>query len=179
MIEAMSVADGFSSRAANNTNNNTTGAKAFSIWMNDWAAIYEGDSISYSILKNFNVYSVQELHHPYLLPWAHYAVMRKKILDDSDINPLDKVVRAVDLRLTFRSKDEFYKTDPDSESATRRAIHALGNTARSLSSTIVDKFFRESVVITIHTRNIGSAFYTVYTCDFTREYIDINADYRN
>ena len=36
-----------------------------------------------SILKNFNVYSVQELHHPYLLPWAHYAVMRKKILDDS------------------------------------------------------------------------------------------------
>ena len=27
--------------------------------------------------------------------------------------------------------------------------------------------------------NIGSAFYTVYTCDFTHEYIDINADYRN
>ena len=27
--------------------------------------------------------------------------------------------------------------------------------------------------------NIGSAFYTVYTCDFTHDYIDINADYRN
>jgi glutamate N-acetyltransferase/amino-acid N-acetyltransferase len=27
--------------------------------------------------------------------------------------------------------------------------------------------------------NIGSAFYTVYTCDFTHEYININADYRN
>jgi len=27
--------------------------------------------------------------------------------------------------------------------------------------------------------NIGSASYTVYTCDFTHEYIDINADYRN
>ena len=27
--------------------------------------------------------------------------------------------------------------------------------------------------------NIGSASYTVYTCDFTHDYIDINADYRN
>ena len=27
--------------------------------------------------------------------------------------------------------------------------------------------------------NIGSAFYTVYTCDFTHDYIDINSDYRN
>ena len=27
--------------------------------------------------------------------------------------------------------------------------------------------------------NMGSALYTVYTCDFTHDYIDINADYRN
>ena len=27
--------------------------------------------------------------------------------------------------------------------------------------------------------NIGNGSYTVYTCDFTRDYIDINADYRN
>ena len=27
--------------------------------------------------------------------------------------------------------------------------------------------------------NIGNAIYTVYTCDFTHDYIDINADYRN
>ncbi len=27
--------------------------------------------------------------------------------------------------------------------------------------------------------NIGSALFTVYTCDFTNDYIDINADYRN
>ena len=27
--------------------------------------------------------------------------------------------------------------------------------------------------------NIGSSSYTAYTCDFTHEYIDINADYRN
>ena len=27
--------------------------------------------------------------------------------------------------------------------------------------------------------NVGSALYTVYTCDFTHDYIDINSDYRN
>ena len=27
--------------------------------------------------------------------------------------------------------------------------------------------------------NIGNASHTVYTCDFTHDYIDINADYRN
>ena len=27
--------------------------------------------------------------------------------------------------------------------------------------------------------NLGSAAFTVYTCDFTHDYIDINADYRN
>ena len=27
--------------------------------------------------------------------------------------------------------------------------------------------------------NVGSSFYTVYTCDFTHDYIDINANYRN
>ena len=27
--------------------------------------------------------------------------------------------------------------------------------------------------------NIGNASYTVYTCDLSRDYIDINADYRN
>ena len=27
--------------------------------------------------------------------------------------------------------------------------------------------------------NIGNASYAVYTCDFTHDYIDINADYRN
>ena len=27
--------------------------------------------------------------------------------------------------------------------------------------------------------NIGNDTYTVYTCDFTHDYIDINADYRN
>ena len=36
----------------------------------------------------------------------------------------------------------------------------------------------ESVDIEINL-NLGSGTYTVYTCDFTNDYIDINADYRN
>ena len=27
--------------------------------------------------------------------------------------------------------------------------------------------------------NLGSGSFTVYTCDFTKDYVDINADYRN
>ena len=27
--------------------------------------------------------------------------------------------------------------------------------------------------------NVGYGSFTVYTCDFTHDYIDINADYRN
>jgi glutamate N-acetyltransferase/amino-acid N-acetyltransferase len=36
----------------------------------------------------------------------------------------------------------------------------------------------ESIKIDVNL-NIGSAAYTAYTCDFTHDYIDINADYRN
>jgi glutamate N-acetyltransferase/amino-acid N-acetyltransferase len=36
----------------------------------------------------------------------------------------------------------------------------------------------DSIYIEINL-NIGTASYAVYTCDFTHDYIDINADYRN
>ena len=115
----------------------------------DWDIIFPTDGSSGETIRDFLV------DMEFLLINRNGIILRNAILDDSDINPLDKVVRAVDLRLTFRSKDEFYKTNPDATSLARRSIHALGNKTRSLSSTIVDKFFRESVVITIHTRNIG------------------------
>ena len=42
--------------------------EAFSIWMNDWAAIYEGDSISYSVLKNIyeNYYLVNIVDNDFI-----------------------------------------------------------------------------------------------------------------
>ncbi len=36
----------------------------------------------------------------------------------------------------------------------------------------------ESIVVDVDL-GIGSNFFTVYTCDFTHDYIDIKADYRN
>ena len=35
------------------------------------------------VLKNFNIYSVQDLQHPKFLPWSHLTIMRKKIADNS------------------------------------------------------------------------------------------------
>ena len=42
--------------------------EAFSIWMNDWAAIYEEDSISYSVLKNIyeNYYLVNIVDNDFI-----------------------------------------------------------------------------------------------------------------
>ena len=36
----------------------------------------------------------------------------------------------------------------------------------------------DSISIEVNS-NLGNAEYKVYTCDFTHDYIDINADYRN
>tara|TARA_B100000029_G_scaffold510813_1_gene603253 strand:- start:55 stop:1359 length:1305 start_codon:yes stop_codon:yes gene_type:complete len=45
-------------------------------------------------------------------------------------------------------------------------------------SDIKDYMKWDSIDINVNL-NIGNVSHTVYTCDFTREYIDINADYRN
>ena len=59
-------------------------------------------------------------------------------------------IRAVDVRITFRSKQEFYRYKANA--ATPRLVKALGNRTRAF----LDKYLRDSVVVTIHTRNIGS-----------------------
>ena len=57
------------------------------------------------------------------------------------------------MRLTFRSKKEFYRFDKlDAEgNIIPRLIKGLGDR----TSTTTDKYLRDSVVVTIHTRNIG------------------------
>lgn len=68
-------------------------------------------------------------------------------------------IRSVDVRLTFRSKKEFYrfnKLDAEGEPEPRfvkgLGVNPLGETR---VSEIIDKYLRDSVVVTIHTRNIG------------------------
>ena len=51
--------------------------------------------------------------------------------------------------------------------------------AKDYKEKVVKEYMKwDSITINVNL-NIGSASYTVYTCDFTHDYIDINADYRN
>ena len=73
-------------------------------------------------------------------------------LEATSENPLEanrqKIydIRVVDVRLTFRSKKEFFRTDK------ARPVKGISNRT---DTRIPDKYLRDSVVVTIHTRNIG------------------------
>ena len=55
-------------------------------------------------------------------------------------------IRAVDVRLTFRSKSSFFRF------ASKKLIQGLG--ARGIP--FRDRYLRDSVVVSIYTRNIGT-----------------------
>ena len=59
-------------------------------------------------------------------------------------------IKAVDIRLTFRSKNEFYRFNPKIDNP--RFVKGLGDRTREF----FDKYLRDSVVVTVNTRNIGS-----------------------
>ena len=58
-------------------------------------------------------------------------------------------IRSVDVRLTFRSKKEFFRYKAKKDSP--RLVKGIGNRTREF----FDRFLRDSVVVTVHTRNIG------------------------
>ena len=62
-------------------------------------------------------------------------------------------IRSVDVRLTFRSKKEFYRFDK--KDAEGNIIPRLVKGVGDRTTAIKDKYLRDSVVVTIHTRNIG------------------------
>ena len=62
-------------------------------------------------------------------------------------------IAIVDVRLTFRSKREFYRFDADPKKGKKpRLVKGLGDRTREY----IDKYLRDSVVVSVHTRNIGS-----------------------
>jgi prepilin-type N-terminal cleavage/methylation domain-containing protein len=62
-------------------------------------------------------------------------------------------IAIVDVRLTFRSKSEFYRSDADPKKGKKpRLVKGLGDRTREFT----DKYLRDSVVVSVHTRNIGS-----------------------
>mgnify|MGYP001396732383 FL=1 len=54
-----------------------------------------------------------------------------------------------------------------------------GKVAKDYKEKEVKEYMKWSSINIEINLNIGNASYTVYTCDFTHDYIDINADYRN
>ncbi len=54
-----------------------------------------------------------------------------------------------------------------------------GKVAKDYKEKDVKEYMKWSSIKIEINLNIGSALYTVYTCDFTHDYIDINTDYRN
>lgn len=59
-------------------------------------------------------------------------------------------IKIVDVRLTFRSKGEFFRAE--AQEGKPRLVKGLGERTREF----FDKFLRDSVVVTVHTRNIGA-----------------------
>ena len=58
-------------------------------------------------------------------------------------------------------------------------VAELGKVAKDYNENDLKEYMKwDSITVEVNL-NIGSAFYSVYTCDFTHDYIDINADYRN
>ena len=72
---------------------------------------------------------------------------------NDSFNDLYKI-RSVDVRLTFRSHKEFYRSAAKEDKP--RIVQGLGDRTREYKKEDNDKFLRDSVVVTIHTRNIGS-----------------------
>ena len=51
--------------------------------------------------------------------------------------------------------------------------------SNSYNEDIVREYMKwDSITINVEL-NMGQGAFTVYTCDFTKDYIDINTDYRN
>ena len=66
-------------------------------------------------------------------------------------------IRGVDIRLTWVSKEDFYRDAATTDKP--RTILGLGGTDRnSLIADGKDKKLRDSVIVTVHTRNIGETF---------------------
>ncbi len=59
-------------------------------------------------------------------------------------------IKIVDVRLTFRSKREFFRAK--AQEGKPRLVKGLGDR----TAEFFDKFLRDSVVVTVHTRNIGA-----------------------
>ena len=62
-------------------------------------------------------------------------------------------INSVDIKLTFKSKNELFPKD--AESSKPRLVQGIGNLITNRAMEFTDKHFRDSIIVTVHTRNIG------------------------
>ena len=62
-------------------------------------------------------------------------------------------INSVDIKLSFKSKNELFSED--AEDSMPRLVQGLGNVITNRAMEFTDKFFRDSIIVTVHTRNIG------------------------
>jgi hypothetical protein len=62
-------------------------------------------------------------------------------------------INSVDIKLAFKSKNELFSED--AESSKPRLVQGLGNLITNRAMEFFDKHFRDSIIVTVHTRNIG------------------------
>jgi hypothetical protein len=74
--------------------------------------------------------------------------------DNSSRKDLNNI-KTVDVRLTFRSHKAFFRNDPPTNKP--RLVKGLGErSGGEVATEFVDRFLRDSIIVSIHTRNIGS-----------------------
>ena len=68
----------------------------------------------------------------------------------------DKIykIRQVDMALSFRSNRDFYKSKPKGD--LKRFIKTLRKDRNTTNKGYIDKYLRESIVVSVYTRNIGA-----------------------
>ena len=112
-------------------------------WKNDCSECYVGQKIRDHVVDmEFIPFDIEgrKINPLEATPENELEANRQKIYD----------IRAVDVRLTFRSKKEFFRAEAEAQKP--RLVKGLGDRTREF----FDKFLRDSVVVTVHTRNIGA-----------------------
>ncbi len=120
-----------------------TGSNSIGSWRDDCTECYRGELIrDHLVDMEFIVFDKQgRIINPPPRP------------DNSSRKDLYNI-RVVDVRLTFRSKKEFFRFEANEDKP--RLVKGLGERSPGVvASAFTDKFLRDSVVVSVHTRNIG------------------------
>ena len=82
-----------------------------------------------------------------VFPAPEHIGIRDRLLD----------IRGVDIRLTFASKDDFFQKAATTDNP-RVVLGLAGGNRNNTIADGLDRKLRDSVIVTVHTRNIGETF---------------------